>query len=50
MTVYGPFFRVTVDETADCATQVQEIEIGKELMRKKLITARDWTTFGHNPG
>jgi hypothetical protein len=32
MTVYGLFFRVTVDETADCATQAQEIEIGKELM------------------
>jgi hypothetical protein len=32
MTVCGLFFRVTVDETADCATQVQKIEIGKELM------------------
>jgi hypothetical protein len=41
---------VTVDETVGYATQVQKIEIDKELMGKKLITVRDWTTFGHNPG
>ena len=32
MTVCGLSFRVTVDETADYATQVQKIGISKELM------------------
>jgi hypothetical protein len=41
---------VSIEGTADYATQNQQSAFDKALKRKGMINLRDWTTFGHNPG